>query len=111
VAVIASLFDAIRYIDKPLLLYRQHGMNVVGAPTSKYKKFKCRYKWANLEAKVTPLLNIANITNGSASKLDLLLDLSLSPSYIRFIKTPYLIKDLHLENSNCRELRFAIFNK
>ncbi|MCF1431837.1 MAG: glycosyltransferase family 2 protein, partial [Shewanella sp.] len=51
VAVVAALFESVYFIDQPLILYRQHGNNVVGAPrgdasqsTRKGHKLHLRYR-------------------------------------------------------------------
>lgn len=37
IALIASTFGMLQYIDKPLILYRQHASNVVGATNNGFK--------------------------------------------------------------------------
>lgn len=48
IAMVASAFGKIAYIDEPLMLYRQHGKNDIGA-----KKYNFHYIWTTCLSKFT----------------------------------------------------------
>ncbi|MGI2258571.1 glycosyltransferase family 2 protein [Shewanella sp. GXUN23E] len=118
VAVVAALFESVYFIDKPLLLYRQHGNNVVGAPKdnfslqNRYKtKIYLRFPWCNLKYKVNELILIKDISHESAKKIEYITSVSSMSFIFRIFYLRDILKSLKLSNCQYRRLKYAFFSK
>lgn len=112
-AVIASLFRGLYFIEEPLILYRQHGNNVVGAPRKNKRKYKIkiRYPWKDLAQKSASLLNIRNMQHDSLIRLEKLIELSAMTPLRKMIKIRTILKELQITEINFSKLKFCFLNK
>lgn len=115
-AVIAALFESVYFIEQPLILYRQHGNNVVGAPKGdsgqqNSSKIYLRFAWRHLAQKLNRLAHIKNISLDSKKKLELLQMASSMSSFRRVFTLRAILKELKLSHYQYSKLKFAFLSK
>lgn len=112
-AVIAALFESVYFIEQPLILYRQHGNNVVGAPKGQQNRSKIylRFPWRHLAQKLNRLAHVENISPDSKKKLELLQMASSMSSFTRVFTLRTILKDLKLSRYQYSKLQFAFLSK
>lgn len=116
-AVIAALFESVYFIEQPLILYRQHSNNVVGAPKGDSglqngrSKIYLRFAWRHLAQKLNRLAHVENISPGSKKKLELLQTASSMSSFTRVFTLRTILKDLKLSRYQYSKLQFAFLSK
>ncbi len=120
-AIFASIYKNKFYIDEQLILYRQHGRNVVGAPKKRifikrahrYIKrfFKIRHKWDLISDKASVLIKFCESRGIQNYELETLYKLSkMSPSFRAVFIYTYL-KRTKMSDINRSKMSKSIFNK
>lgn len=120
-AIFASIYKNIFYIDEQLMLYRQHGRNVVGAPKKRifikrahmYIKifFKFRHKWDLLSNKSSALIKFCESRDIPRYELETLYKFSkMSPLFKALFSHTYL-KRTKISDVNRSKISKSIFNK